>query len=133
MSNPYDDFVTWFNETPGASAYTRARGSWVDSPTNDAKRFAVFEFMGGPKPDVDRFSAAIDVLVLGKKGERNVAGALPDLEAFAYSLVRRSMVGGCSGSITSIRVQALPTGPGYTTEDRPWYRCSFLLMGVDLG
>lgn len=131
MSNPYDDFVTWFSETPGASAYTRARGSWLDSPTNDAKRFAVFEFRGGPKPDVDRFSAAIDVLLLGKKGERNVAGALPDLEEFAYSLVRRSLTNSCSGSITSIRAQAMPSGPGYTTEDRPWYKLSFLLMGCE--
>ena len=131
MSQPYDDFVTWFLETPGADQYTRARGSWVDSATNDAKRFAVFQFQGGPKPDVDRFSASIDVLILGKKGERNVAGALPDIEAFVYSLSRRTLTNSCSGSITSIRTQAMPVGPGYTTEDRPWYRLSFLLMGCE--
>lgn len=131
MSTPYDDFVTWFNETPGAADYTRARGTWVDSPTHDLKRFAVFQFMGGPKPDVEHFSASIDVLLLGKKGERNVAGALPDIENFAYDLIRRSLTNSCSGSITSIRSQAMPVGPGFTTEDRPWYRLSFLLMGCE--
>lgn len=133
MSQPYDDFITWFNETPGADQYTRARGTWVDSPTNDTKRFAVFEFQGGPKPDVDRISVSVDVLLLGKKGERNVAGALPDIEAFAFALVQRSLAVSCTGNITSIRAQAMPVGPGYTTEDRPWYRVSFLLLGVDAG
>lgn len=131
MSQPYDDFVTWFRETPGADEYTRARGTWLDSPTNDAKRFAVFQLQGGPKPDVDRFSVSIDVLLLGKKAERNVAGALPDIEEFAYSLARRSLTNSCSGSITSIRTQSMPVGPGFTTEDRPWYKLSFLLMGCE--
>lgn len=131
MSQPYDDFVTWFLETPGADQYTRARGTWVDSPTNEDKRFAVFKFEGGPKPDVDRISVSLDLTLFGKKHERNVVGALPDIENFAYDLVNRTLTNSCSGSITSIRAQAMPIGPGYTTEDRPWYKLSFLLMGCE--
>jgi hypothetical protein len=132
VSTPYDDLVAWFNATPGADAYTRARGTWVDSPANDAKRFAVFQFQGGPKPDVDRYTATVDVLLLGKKGERNVAGALPDIENFAYSLLERSIQLNCSGRITQIRCIGGVTGPGYTAEDRPWYRLAFSLDGIDI-
>lgn len=132
MSSPYDDFAAWFSATPGADAYTRARGMWVDSATNDAKRFAVFQFQGGGKPDVDLISPVIDVLILGKKAERQVAGALPDIEQFVYSLVERSMSSACSGRITGIRAIGLPSGPFFTTEDRPWYRLSFELTGVAL-
>lgn len=132
MSSPYQDFTDWFSAAPGADAYTRARGMWVDSPTNDGKRFAVFEFQGGGKPDVDRYTATIDVLLLGKKGERNVAGALPDIENFAYALIERSMSSYCSGRITAIRSLGGVVGPGFTTENRPWYRLSFQLQGVEL-
>lgn len=126
---PYDDFVAWFNETPGSAAYTRVRGAWVDSVNNYDRRFVVFNFQGGPKPDVDRVSPVVDVLLLGKRGERSVAGSLPDLEQFAYSLIRRSMSSTCSGKITGIRAIGLPVGPGFTTEDRPWYSLSLELTG----
>lgn len=128
---PYNDFTAWFNETPGADMYTRARGMWVDGGQNDAKRFAVFQFSGGPKPDVGMISPQVDVILLGKKGERNTPGSLPDIENFAYSLVARSMSSACSGKITGIRAIGLPQGPGFTSEDRPWYRISFELTGVD--
>lgn len=131
MTNPYEDFTAWFSATPGAEAYTRARGMWVDGGVNDQKRFAVFQFAGGGKPDVDMISPTVDVLLVGKKGERNTQGSLPDIENFAYSLVARSMVSSCSGKITGIKAIGLPQGPGFTTEDRPWYRCSFELTGVD--
>lgn len=130
MSQPYDDFTAWFNEAPGADAYTRVRGQWVDSNMSADKRFAVFQFQGGGKPDVDYISPQIQVLLLGKKGERATAGALPNIEDFAYSLISRSMSMTCSGGITSIRaLQGAPTGPGFTTEDRPWYMLNFELMG----
>lgn len=131
MSTPYEDFTAWFSATPGAEVYTRARGMWVDSPTNDAKRFAVFQFQGGPAPDVDRYTATIDVLLLGRKQERSVAGALPDIENFAYTLVQRSMQSYCSGRITAIRSLGGVVGPGFTTEERPWYRLTFQLVGID--
>lgn len=129
--SPYQDFVDWFSAAPGADGYTRARGTWVDSPTNDDKRFAVFTFQGGPKPDVDRYSVTVDVLLLGRKQERSVAGALPDIENFAYTLVQRSMQSYCSGRITAIRSVGIVTGPGFTTEDRPWFSLSFMLVGID--
>jgi hypothetical protein len=128
---PYDDFVTWFNEAPGASAYTRARGEWNDSTLAADKRFAVFQFQGGPKPDIDRYSVTVDVTLLGKKQERQVAGALSDIEDFAYNLVQRSMQSFCSGRITAVRSIGIVTGPGFTTEDRPWYKLSFMLLGID--
>lgn len=128
---PYDDFVAWFSATPGAEAYTRARGQWNDSTMAADKRFAVIQFQGGPKPDVDRYTVTVDLILLGKKQERQVAGALPDIEQFAYSLVQRSMQSWCSGRITAIRSIGGVIGPGFTAEDRPWYRLSFQLVGID--
>lgn len=133
MSTPYDDFSTWFQGAPGASVYTRARGAWVEPPTGTPdSRFAVFQFQGGPKPDVDMISPVVDVTILGKRGERNLAGSLPDMENFVYDLVARSMSSTCSGKITGIRAIGLPVGPGFTEEDRPWYKISFELTGVAL-
>lgn len=130
--SPYDDFVAWFSATPGADVYTRARGTWVDSEPLYQKRIAAFQFQGGPKPDVDLISPVLDVTILGKRAERAVAGALPEIEQFVYDLVARSMTSSCSGRITGIRAIGLPVGPGFTTEDRPWYRISFELTGVAL-
>lgn len=130
--SPYNDFITWFTATPGADLYTRARGMWVDNDSNAQKRFAVFTFQGGAKPDVDLISPVIDVLILGKRGERGVAGALPEIEEFVYALVARSMTSVCSGRITGIAAIGLPVGPNFTAEDRPWYRLSFRLTGVAL-
>ncbi len=133
MSTPYDDFSTWFQGASGAAQYTRARGTWVEPPTGSPDtRFAVFQFQGGAKPDVDMISPVVDVTILGKRGERNVAGSLPDIENFVYDLVARSMSSTCSGKITGIRAIGLPSGPFYTTEDRPWYKISFELTGVAL-
>lgn len=130
-TSPYEDFVAWFNEVPGAEVYTRARGAWNDSTMAADKRFAVIKFQGGPKPDVDRFSVTVDVLLLGKKQERQTAGALPNIEEFAYALVQRSMQSWCSGRITAIRSIGGVTGPGFTAEDRPWYSLSFQLVGIE--
>lgn len=132
MSTIFEDFTAWFSGAPGADVYTRARGTWVDSPTNDDKRFAVFSMQGGFAPDVDSISPHVQILLIGRKGERNVAGALPDIENFAYSLILRSMSTFCSGSITAVRsITSAPTGPGFTTEDRPWYTLNFELMGCE--
>ncbi len=129
MTTPYDDFVTWFNGTPGADGFVRARGRWRDTPDTLQKRFVVFEFQSGGKPDVDRISPVVSVLILGKQGESAVAGAFPELEKFAYSLVQRSMSSACCGKITGIRAISTPMGPGFTTEDRPWYSLSLELTG----
>jgi hypothetical protein len=132
MSTVYEDFASWFSATPGAEAYTRARGQWNDSTMAANKRFAVIQFQGGAKPDVDRYTVTVDLILLGKKQERQVAGALPDIENFAYSLIERSMQPNCTGRITGIRSIGGVSGPGYTAEDRPWWKMSFQLQGVEL-
>ena len=128
MSSPLADLLAWIQDTPGASAFVASRGPWVESDANRDKRLLCLIAQGGAGPDVAARFQRVRVLILGKRGERNTAGALLELENFANALVGRTLTDYKKGCLTQIRAIADILGPGYTTEDRPWWELNFELI-----
>lgn len=125
MSTPIAELLQWIQMEPLSAGYVPSRGAWVESDANADRRIVSLIATGGRTPGVIERYPQIRVGIFGRRGERNVAGAVADLEAFAEALMQRALVEFKSGCLTQIRPLGDITGPGYTLEDRPWYEINF--------
>lgn len=126
--NPLDDFLAWIQAVPELAEYEVSRGAWVESEGLANKRVLALMNDGGPAPGITERRLRVRVLLLGKRLERNVAGAVAAVEGHAHALVDRSMAEFKSGCLTQIRAISDIVGPGYTVEARPWYELNFELI-----
>jgi hypothetical protein len=125
VSNPLSDLLAWIQAVPELSSYVPSRGAWVESDALADRRILALISEGGPKPDVSSRTMRVRVLLLGKRMERNVAGAVVNIEGHANALVDRTLAEFKSGCLTQIRAISDIVGPGYTAEGRPWYEANF--------
>lgn len=128
MSNPVADLLTWIQAVPELAAYEPSRGAWVESESLANKRIVVLVAEGGPKPGVIERMMRVRVLLLGKRLERNVAGAVVEIENHANALMNRTLAEYKSGCLTQISAISDIIGPGYTVEGRPWYEINLQLV-----
>lgn len=125
---PLESFVEWLEAVPAVSGYTLSRGMWQDDESAYQTRFIALMAGAGRAPGIIERYPVVRVLVLGKRGERNVAGAVAELEAFANSLIEQAAAVPYTECLAQVRPIGDIMGPGYTTEDRPWYELNFQLI-----
>lgn len=123
-----DEVLAWIQAVPEFAAYVPSRGLWVESAALDDKRILALYGEGGGNPGVIERYPRVRVLILGKRGERNVAGAVAELANHAEILAQRAFAEYRSGCLTQIRAIGDIIGPGYTAEDRPWFELNFELI-----
>lgn len=128
MSNPLSDLLAWIQAVPELSSYVPSRGAWVESDSLADRRVLALIQEGGPKPDVSSRTLRVRVLLLGKRMERNTAGAVVEIENHAHALMARTFAEFKSGCLTQISAISDIVGPGYTAEGRPWYELNFSLI-----
>ncbi|WP_313397144.1 phage tail termination protein [Stutzerimonas nitrititolerans] len=113
----YDEFAEWVAAVLG-SPYQTSRGQWVDGPAFADVWIASIHAMGGPAVDVDDRRPRYRVILLGPRNGREHA---QEIGQAAGALVAATMDGGIPCGAAHIRAITEPAGPGYTTENRPWY------------
>lgn len=128
MSNPLSDVLAWIQAVPELASYEPCRGAWIDSDDLADRRLLVLMQEGGPKPDVSSRTLRVRVLLLGKRMERSVSGAVVEIETHAHALMDRTLAEYKSGCLTQISAVSDIVGPGYTAEGRPWYELNLSLI-----
>jgi len=125
---PLDKFYEWLSLAGGAAGYVPSRGDWVERSSNAGQRLVAMRSMGGRAPGVIQRYLTVQVWVVGKRDERNVQGALQELEAFADSLVILADETPWTDTLAQIRPMGDIMGPVFTAENRPVYSVSFELI-----
>lgn len=128
MISPLSDLLAWVQAVPELASYVPSRGAWVESDALADQRVLALIQEGGPKPDVSSRTLRVRVLLLGKRMERNVAGAVVEIENHAHALMDRTFAEFKSGCLTQISAISDIVGPGYTAEGRPWYEINLSLI-----
>lgn len=123
-----DEVLAWIMAVPEFAAYVPSRGMWVESASLDDKRILALYGEGGGNPGPIERYPRVRVLILGKRGERNIAGAVAELAAHADLLAQRAFTTYKTDCIAQIRMIGDIIGPGYTTEDRPWFELNTELI-----
>lgn len=121
----FEQFKEWVALTIPPSLYTYSRGMWQDSAAVAESWFCVLLQMGGPSPDVDDRRPRYRVLLLGPRSSRQHSG---EIQAHAEALVQAAMGDVAPCGAASVRAIGEPVGPGYTTENRPWYSVDFQVL-----
>ena len=125
--SPIEEVLAWVQAVPEFADYVPSRGAWTDSPTLDSQRILSLVAESGGTPGVIERYPRIRVLVVGKRDERSVAGAVAELNNHAEILAQRVFAEYKSGCLTQIRMIGDIIGPGYTVEGRPWFELNFEL------
>lgn len=123
-----DEVLAWIQAVPEFAGYVPSRGAWVESAALDDKRILALFSEGGGNPGVIERYPRVRVLILGKRNERAVAGAVAELVQHVELLAQRGFTEYKSGCLTQIRMIGDIIGPGYTTENRPWVEINFELI-----
>ncbi|WP_082900695.1 phage tail termination protein [Achromobacter insolitus] len=121
----FEQFKDWVALTIPSHLYTYSRGMWQDSAAVAESWFCALLQMPGPGPDVDDRRPRYRVLLLGPRNGRQHAG---DIQAHAEALVQAAMGEVVPCGAASVRAIGEPVGPGYTTENRPWYSVDFQVL-----
>lgn len=104
--------------------YGFSQGMWVDTPQNTTQFIASLHMMGGPT-SVDERRPIFRVLLLGPRDGRQYATTVgQNMEALVLASEGDSVPCGAA----AIKNIVLPSGPGYTTENRAWVSADFQLI-----
>lgn len=119
-------FSQWLQTIPGASAYTLARGQFVEHTTDDGKFVAIIQQQGGGRPvDVIQFPQ-IRLTLMGRRDQR---GDVLAVEQFANLVVQTALeTGGLDQCIIHLTPLGSIMGPYYTAENRPVFGLNFELI-----
>ena len=126
--NITQEFYEWLQSYADLSGYQVSRGAFVESEENAGQRFIVLQSMGGRTPGVIERYPAIRMLVMGSRYERQVSNGIVELENFASGLIGFANDNFKTDCFTQLRPASDIIGPGYTTEDRPWYELNFEII-----
>lgn len=120
MITPIQAVQNWLEADPEwpTYAFDLARGLWRDTTTNRTRRIAQLMQNGGRSPIADVSFNVVSLILLGpQKGMTDA----PKLEIIAESFRQRLFEDFKVCEVAQIRLLGGIVGPGYTTEDRPWY------------
>lgn len=119
-------FAQWFQSIPGASAYTLARGQFVDSTAAAGQFVAIIQQQGGGRPvDVIQFPQ-IRLTLMGRRDQR---GDVLAVEQFANLVLQTALeTGGLDQCIIHLTPLGSIMGPYYTTENRPVFGLNFEMI-----
>lgn len=117
-----NEFKEWVQAVLPTYGFTQ--GMWVDTPQNATQFIASLHMMGGPIL-VDERQPIFRVLLLGPQNARQHATTVgQDMEALVLASEGDSVPCGAA----AIKTVTLPSGPGYTTENRAWVSADFQLI-----
>ncbi|MFM9867045.1 phage tail termination protein [Achromobacter xylosoxidans] len=120
----FDAFVEWVTSIVGPG-YLYSRGMWVDSPAVHGDFIASIQKMGGPEPDVEDRRPRFKVILLGPRdGRKHAISVEQTMESLAQAALGDSSPCGAA----SVRAVGEAVGPGYTSENRPWYSLDFEVL-----
>jgi len=120
----FDAFVDWVKATVGQD-YLYSRGMWVDSPAVHEAFIASVQQTGGSDPDVEDRRLRFRVILLGPRdGRKHVTQVEQTMESLAQAALGDSSPCGAA----SVRAVGEAVGPGYTSENRPWYSLDFQVL-----
>lgn len=120
----FDAFIEWVKATVGQE-YLYSRGMWIDSPAVNDKFIASVQQMGGSAPDVEDRIIRFKVILLGPRdGRKHVIPVEQTMESLAQAALGDSSPCGAA----SVRAVGEAVGPGYTSENRPWYSLDFEVL-----
>jgi hypothetical protein len=98
---------------------------WIDSPSVNGAFIASVQQMGGPAPDVEDRVIRFKVILLGPRdGRKHVVAVEQTMESLAQAALGDSSPCGAA----SVRAVGEAVGPGYTSENRPWYSLDFEVL-----
>lgn len=119
-------FAQWFQAIPGASAYTLARGQFVDSTDAAGQFVAIIQQQAGGRPvDVIQFPQ-IRLTLMGRRDQR---GDVLAVEQFANTVLQTALeTGGLDQCIIHLTPLGSIMGPYYTPENRPVFGLNFELI-----
>lgn len=119
-------FAQWFQTIPGSSAYTLARGQFVDSTEAAGQFVAIIQQQGGGRPvDVIQFPQ-IRLTLMGRRDQRSDVLAV---EQFANTVLQTALeTGGLDQCIIHLTPLGSIMGPYYTAENRPVFGLNFELI-----
>lgn len=116
-----DELFEWLELVLG-DRYLQSAGQWIDAPENYGAFIVAVYGTGGPPTDVDLQLPTYRVLLLGP---RNGRGHHDQIKTDIHALVRLAISGATPCGAAGIRAISQPVGPGYTSENRPWYSVEF--------
>lgn len=128
MIIPVEALKEWLQADPLWASYgfQFAQGEWVDTEANASQRICFLAAQGGRvsnEPSV--FYDSVRVTLLGpQKG----GAQMKDIRDIAYAIRARTVTDHRTCEVAQFRLQAAPTGPGFTTEKRPWMELNFELI-----
>ncbi len=120
----FDAFTDWLKVVVG-DGYLYSRGMWIDSPSVNGAFIASVQQMGGSAPDVEDRVIRFKVILLGPRdGRKHVVAVEQTMESLAQAALGDSSPCGAA----SVRAVGEAVGPGYTSENRPWYSLDFEVL-----
>lgn len=128
MTIPVEAVKEWLEADPAWSSYgfELFQGIWRDSTANANKRLCVLTSTGGrTSNELDVFYDSVRVILLGP--QKGNADTNP-LRAITYGLRDRLKTDYQNCEVSLFRMQGNPIGPGYTTEERPWFEINLQLI-----
>ena len=112
----FDEVLEWIKAVLGQD-YQYSRGMWVDHQGVFDSFICSVQGSGGPAIDVDDRRPRFRVILLGpREGRQHVRQVQEDAERLLLATLE--LEAPCDAA--SIRAMGEVTGPGYTTENRPW-------------
>lgn len=112
-----DELIAWAESVVGTD-YTFSKGMWLDHPGVSGDFIAAVMANGGPPVDVDDRRPRYRIILLGPRKGREHTGAV---QAAIEALTLAAMGDSTPCGAASVRAVGEPAGPGFTTEDRPWF------------
>lgn len=113
----YDELIDWLRAVLG-TGYQFSRGMWVDHPALAGAFICAVHSAGGAAVSVDDRRPRYRVLLIGPQNGRQHAQALQDA---ANAIIQATMDDSAPCGAAHLRAMSEATGPGYTSENRPWY------------
>lgn len=128
MIIPVEALKTWLQEDPLWAGYSFvfAQGQWVDTDANATQRICFLTASGGRvSNEPSLFYDSVRMTLLGPQKGGAQMKAIRDI---AYAIRQRLIDDWGNCEVTRFRLQAAPTGPFFTTEERPVMELNFELI-----
>jgi hypothetical protein len=128
MIIPVEALKEWLQDDPLWASYgfVFAQGQWVDTVASATQRICFLTSSGGRvSAEPSLFYDSVRMTLLGPQKGGAQMKAIRDI---AYAIRERLINDWGNCDVTRFRLQAAPTGPFFTTEERPVMELNFELI-----